>query len=219
MRLTMATLLHIDSSAVHDLSVSREVTAIFRKEWESQHPDGTVIYHDLSAEPLPHLTEDGIVGVAVPAGTRTPAQAAAAALREELAGELERADAVLIGTPMYNFTVPSTLKAWLDQVIIPGRTAGAPGSAAGKPVTVVAARGGGYGPGTPRESYEFLTTYLEKALTGLLGLETDFIVPELTLARVKPEMAGLIEAADASRAKAREDAVAKAKALAARLAA
>ncbi|HEY5834316.1 FMN-dependent NADH-azoreductase [Streptomyces sp.] len=215
----MATLLHLDSSAFHEPSISREVTATFRKEWQSQHPDGVVIYRDLAKNPLPHLTADGIVGAVTPAESRTPAQAEAAALRAELAEELERADAVLIGTPMYNFTVPSALKAWLDQVIIIGRTAGESPSAAGKPVTVVAARGGGYGPGTPRESYEFLTTYLAKVLTGMLALDVDFIIPELTLARTKPQMAALIDAADASRAKAHEDAAAKAKTLAARFAA
>lgn len=215
----MATLLHIDSSAFHDSSVSREVTATFRKEWESQHPGGTVIYRDLAKDPLPHLTADGIVGALAPAESHTPEQAAAGALRAELADELERADAILIGTPMYNFTVPSALKAWLDQVIIVGRTGGEGGTVAGKPVTVVAARGGGYGPGTPRESYEFLTTYLEKVLTGMLSLEVDFIIPELTLARVNPAMASFVDAADASRAKAHEDAAEKAKALAARFAA
>jgi FMN-dependent NADH-azoreductase len=215
----MATLLHIDSSALHEPSVSREVTAVFRKEWEDQHPDGTVVYRDLAADPLPHLTADGIVGALTPPEARTAAQAEAFALRVALAEELENADAVLIGTPMYNFTVPSALKAWIDQVVIPGRTAGDPGTVAGKPVTVVAARGGGYGAGTPREQYEFLTRYLDKALTGLLAVEVDFIVPELTLARVNPQMAGLIDAADASRAKAREDARTKAKTLAARFAA
>ncbi|WP_328466711.1 FMN-dependent NADH-azoreductase [Streptomyces sp. NBC_00448] len=215
----MATLLHIDSSVFQDSSISREVTATFRKEWEAQHPGGTVVYRDLAAHPLPHLTADGVIGTNVPAESRTPEQAAAAALRAELADELEHADAILIGTPMYNFTIPSSLKAWLDQVIMVGRTAGEGGSVAGKPTTVVAARGGGYGPGTPRESYEFLTTYLEKVLTGMLSLDVDFIIPELTLARVNPAMASLIDAADASRAKAHEDATEKAKALAARFAA
>jgi FMN-dependent NADH-azoreductase len=214
----MATLLHLDSSAFQEPSISREVTATFRKEWESQHPDGTVIYRDLAENPLPHLTADGILGVHLPAEDHTPGQARAAALRAELAGELERADAILIGTPMYNFTIPSALKAWLDQVIIVGRTGGDSPSAAGKPTTVVAARGGGYGPGTPRESYEFLTTYLEKVLTGMLALDVAFIIPELTLARSKPQMAAFIGAADASRAKAHEDAVTTAKAVAARFA-
>lgn len=215
----MPTLLHIDSSAFHEGSVSREVAATFRKEWEEQHPDGTVVYRDLAADPLPHLTADAITAAFVPAADHTPEQRAAHALRETLAEELEQADAVLIGTPMYNFTIPSSLKAWLDQVIIIGRTGGEAPSAAGTPVTVVTARGGSYAAGTPRESFEFASNYLEKVLTGMLGLEVDFIVPELTLAHVNPAMADLRDKADASRAHAHEEAVAKAKALAVRVAA
>lgn len=181
-----------------------------------RHPDGTVVYRDLAKNPLPHLTADGIIGAATPAEARTPGQAEAAALRAELAEELERADAIVIGTPMYNFTIPSALKAWLDQVIIAGRTGGPAPSAAGTPTTVIAARGGGYGPGTPRESFEFVATYLEKVLTAMLGLEVDFVIPELTLARSKPEMAELVDLADASRAQAQEDVVLKAKTLAER---
>jgi FMN-dependent NADH-azoreductase len=217
----MPTLLHVDTSVFPgEASASRAVTATFRKEWEAQHPNGTVIYRDLAAEPLPHL--DGLATQAgfIPAENRTPEQEAAFALRDTLAGELERADAVLIGAPMYNFTIPSTLKAWLDHVIIMGRTSGGEQTTtSGTPAIVVASRGGGYGPGTPRESFEFVTTYLEKTLTAMLGLDVDFVVPELTLARSNPTMADLIDLADASKAKAHEDAAAKAKALAARVAA
>ncbi|MBH5335992.1 NAD(P)H-dependent oxidoreductase [Streptomyces pactum] len=215
----MPTLLHIDSSfAPAELSASRSVTATFREAWEAQHPDGTVIYRDLAAAPVPHL--DGAAAAAgfVPPAEHTDEQRAAFALREELTRELESADVVLIGAPMYNFTIPSTLKAWLDHVIIMGRTSGAEQTTtSGTPTVVVASRGGGYGPGTPRESFEFVTTYLGKAL-GSLGLETEFIVPELTLARSNPAMADLVELADASKAKAHEEAAAQAKALAARFA-
>ncbi|MGW1072188.1 FMN-dependent NADH-azoreductase [Streptomyces sp. NPDC002537] len=213
----MATLLHLDSSAAPQGSASREVTAAFRKAWEEQHPDGTVIYRDLAADPLPHITPAGIAAAFVAPEDRTDELKAAGALREELAAELERADAVLIGAPMYNFSIPSSLKAWLDQVIIMGRTAGVEKpSAAGTPVTVVASRGGSYAPGTPREDSEFVTTYLEKVLNGMLGLEVDFIVQELTLAHSVPAMAALTDKSDASRTQAHEDATAKGKTLAAR---
>ncbi|WP_431043309.1 FMN-dependent NADH-azoreductase [Streptomyces sp. P1-3] len=217
----MPTLLHIDSSIYPtEGSASRPVTNAFRKEWEAQHPDGTVIYRDLAADPLPHLDAAAFTAGFVSPDERSPEQQAAFALRDTLATELEQADVVLIGAPMYNFTIPSSLKAWLDHVIIIGRTSltEAP-SAAGTPAVVVASRGGGYGPGTPRESFEFVTNYLDKALNGGLGLEVDFIVPELTLARTTPAMADLIELSDASKAKAHEDAVGKAKELAARFAA
>jgi FMN-dependent NADH-azoreductase len=215
----MATLLHIDSSLNGENSASRSVTSTFRKEWEAQHPNGTVIYRDLAAEPLPHLDQTAAVAGFSPREAHTPEQAAAFALREKLAEELEAADTVLIGAPMYNFTIPSTLKAWIDQAALSGRTMGENPSAAGTPTVVVASRGGGYGPGTPRADYEFVQNYLEKALTGMFGLEVEFIVPELTLARVNPAMADLIELSDASRAKAHEDAGRRAKELATRFAA
>ncbi|MCQ4083223.1 NAD(P)H-dependent oxidoreductase [Streptomyces sp. RB6PN25] len=216
----MATLLHIDTSLFpQEASASRDVTATFRQEWEAQHPNGTVIYRDLAAEPLPHLDAAGASAAFVPAADHTPDQAAAFALRETLAQEIEQADAILIGAPMYNFTIPSTLKAWLDQVIIAGRTAGETPSAKGTPTVVVASRGGSYAPGTPREGFEFVQNYLEKLLGDFLGLDVQFIVPELTMARSNPAMAELVDKADASRAKAHEDAAQTAKTLTSRLAA
>lgn len=204
----MATLLHLDSAVFPQGSASRDITTAFVQAWQEQHPEGKVVYRDLAAAPLPHLDID-----AVSAGIDNP-------LRAELAAELEAADAVLIGAPMYNFTIPSTLKAWLDQVIVVGHNASVPdGPVAGTPVTVVASRGGSYAPGTPREDFEFVQNYLEKVFTGMLGAEVDFIVPELTLAHSRPEMAELIPLADASRTKALDEAAQKGKELAARLAA
>ncbi|MGK5530717.1 FMN-dependent NADH-azoreductase [Streptomyces sp. URMC 129] len=217
----MATLLHLDSSLNgDDTSVSREVTRAFRETWEEQHPGGTVVYRDLAASPLPHLTAGPYYAAFTPAGEHTPEQRADYALRDELARELETADAVLIGAPMYNFAIASTLKAWLDHVIIAGRNAYTENSPLrGKPVVVVTSRGGSYAPGTPQEGNDFAEPHLRHVFGTALGMEVDIIVPELTLARTNPAMAGLIDAADASRAKAHEDARAKAKALAARLAA
>ncbi|MET8950078.1 NAD(P)H-dependent oxidoreductase [Streptomyces sp. NPDC004533] len=216
----MATLLHLDSSvSPTSASASRAVTETFRKAWEEQHPEGTVIYRDLSAEPVPHITADAhSAGFADPA-THTPEQAAAFAERVRLIEELEQADAVLIGAPMYNFTIPSTLKAWLDNVILIGRTAGETPSAKGTPVTVVASRGGSYAPGTPRESFEYVQSYLTAVLADGLGLDLDFIVPELTMAPYNPAMAELVPLFEASRERALQEAAAKAKALAERLAA
>ncbi|MCB5909371.1 FMN-dependent NADH-azoreductase [Streptomyces pinistramenti] len=216
----MATLLHLDSSVFPETgSASRAVTAAFRTAWQEQHPDGTVIYRDLAADPLPHL--DGTAasaGFSDPA-THSPEQQAAFALRTRLAEELEQADAIVIGAPMYNFTIPSTLKAWLDQVIIMGRTAGAEPSAKGTPVTVVASRGGSYAPGTPRAGFDYVQNYLEAVLGNAFGLEVDFIIPELTMAPANPAMAELVPQYEASREKALQEAVSKAKAVAERAAA
>ncbi|MFF1262795.1 MULTISPECIES: FMN-dependent NADH-azoreductase [unclassified Streptomyces] len=216
----MATLLHIDSSVFPgEASSSRSVTAAFRKSWEEQHPQGTVIYRDLAASPVPHITADAwSAGYAAPS-ERTPEQSAAFAARVKLIEELEQADTVLIGAPMYNYSIPSTLKAWLDNVLLLGRTAGETPSAQGTPAIVVASRGGSYAPGTPRENYEFVQNYLEAVFTGTLGLDLDFIVPELTMAPRNPAMSELVPLYEASRRRAFEDATAKAKELAERLAA
>ncbi|MFD7426791.1 FMN-dependent NADH-azoreductase [Streptomyces sp. NPDC059818] len=203
----MATLLHLDSAVFPQGSASREVTAAFVQAWSEQHPDGRVIYRDLAADPLPHLD-----AAAAAAGVEHP-------LRGELAAELAAADAVLIGAPMYNFTIPSTLKAWLDHVIIVGHNAGPDSPLAGTPITVVASRGGSYAAGTPRAGAEFVQNYLATLLTAMFAAEVDFIVPELTLAHSNPQMAELIPLAETSRTKALADAVEKAKSLASRLAA
>ncbi|MGW7292782.1 FMN-dependent NADH-azoreductase [Streptomyces xiamenensis] len=212
----MPTLLHIDSSLNGDNSVSREVTKTFREEWLAHHPDGKVIYRDLAAEPLPHIDATSYYAPNVDAGERSAQQQAGYARRDELAKELEEADAVVIGAPLYNYTIPSSLKSWLDHVIIGGRTSmSETPSAAGTPVTVVTSRGGSYAPGTPMEGNDFAQTYLTWVLGSTLALDVTFIVPELTLARIVPAMSGLIEQADASRAKAHEEARDRAKALAA----
>ncbi|MFF3262931.1 FMN-dependent NADH-azoreductase [Streptomyces sp. DT20] len=203
----MATLLHLDSAVFPQGSASREVTAAFVEAWREQHPDGQVAYRDLAVDPLPHLD-----AAAAAAGAEHP-------LRSELAAELIAADAVLIGAPMYNFSIPSTLKAWLDHVIIAGHNTGPDSPVAGTPITVVASRGGSYAAGTPREGAEFVQNYLATLLTSMFAAEVDFIVPELTLAHSNPAMAELIPLAEASRAKALTDATEKAKSLASRLAA
>ncbi|MFD8420808.1 FMN-dependent NADH-azoreductase [Streptomyces sp. NPDC059466] len=216
----MATLLHIDSSVFPgEASSSRSVTAAFRRAWKEQHPEGAVIYRDVAASPVPHITADAWSAGYAARSEHTPEQSAAFAGRLELIEELERADAVLIGAPMYNFSIASTLKAWLDNVLLLGRTAGEAPSAQGTPAVVVASRGGSYAPGTPREGFEFVQNYLEAVLGDTLGLDLDFIVPELTMARRNPAMSALVPLAEASRERALEEAAAKAKQLAERFAA
>ncbi|WP_052847531.1 FMN-dependent NADH-azoreductase [Streptomyces avicenniae] len=215
----MATLLHIDSSLNGDASVSRAVTRTFREAWEEQHPEGEVVYRDLAAAPLPHLTGIAYHTQNVPVGERSAEQTAAFALREELTAELESADAVLLGAPLYNYSIPSVLKAWLDHVIVIGRTAGETSTIAGKPVTVVTSRGGSYAEGTPMAGNDYAQPYLAWLLEGALQLDATFIVPELTLAHLVPAMAPLRDKAKASADRAHDSARATAKELAARLAA
>lgn len=216
----MATLLHLDSSLNGDTSHSRQVTAAFRDAWQREHPDGTVVYRDLAADPVPHLTAPAFYAGFSDPSARTPEERDAFALREELLAEAERADALLIGAPMYNFAIASSLKSWLDHVIAGGRTMGTDEpTLAGKPVTVVTSRGGSYAPGTPNEGMDHLQPYLEMVLGKILGLRTDFILPELTLAPTTPAMAELIPKYEVSHRQARADAETKGRTLAKQLAA
>ncbi|KRV50423.1 FMN-dependent NADH-azoreductase [Wenjunlia vitaminophila] len=216
----MAKLLHLDSSLNGDASHSRAVTAAFRAAWESEHPGGTVVYRDLAAEAIPHLAAAAYYAGQVSPAEHSPEQKAAFELRGTLIQEAEEADAILIGAPMYNYTISSTLKAWLDHVVLYGRTVGTPDrTLAGKPTTVVASRGGSYAPGTPREGVDYVQPYLEHLLAGEMGLDVHFIIPELTLAPVNPAMADLIPLAEASRAKALEEAESRGKQLARQLSA
>lgn len=208
----MPTLLHIDTSLNGDASVSREVTRVFREAWLEQHPGGTVVYRDLAAEPLPHVTGLAYHTQFTPPEERTPEQQAAFAARDELTSELESADAVVIGAPLYNYTIPSALKAWLDNVIILGRTTySEPTTVEGKPVTVVSSRGGSYASGTPMAGKDFNEPYLTHTLGGAMKMQVGFVIPELTIAHVNPAMAHLVDKAVESRAKALDDARAAAK--------
>lgn len=145
----LPTLLHIDSSPMLETSVTRRLTAFFVARWRDRVPDGTVLRRDLAASPPPHPDAITLESVALPEAARSPGQHAAAALADRLLEELEAADIVLIGAPMYNFSVPSTLKVWFDLVSRPGRTfrygpEGHEGLLAGKTIVAVTGRGGFY---------------------------------------------------------------------------
>ncbi|WP_351235655.1 NAD(P)H-dependent oxidoreductase [Streptomyces sp. NPDC002133] len=205
----MAHLLHIDSSAAPAGSVSREVAATFRTAWEQEHESGTVTHLDLALNPVPHLTSAGIAARAKTSADRSTEESAAAALQDRLVAQLRAADAYLFGVPMYNWTVPSTFKAWLDQIVIAGRTTvfgDEPETVKGRPATVIVSAGGGYGPGTPREGWDFATPYLEKVLTEALGLDVHTIQIELTMAHHSPAMAALRDISDLNRTNAHADA-------------
>ena len=148
--------------------MSRQLTAEFAAKWKDAYPDGTVTYRDLAAEPLPHLSEETVTAMFVPLSVRTPAQTKACALQETLIAELRAADTVVIGSPMYNLNVPSTLKVWIDHIVIFGRTVGM--HVFGDTRLVIAStRGGAYGPGTPHEQSDHQEHYL-KDILGMVGI-------------------------------------------------
>ncbi len=200
----MAHLLHIDSSMQGERSVSRSLSARAAASWRAAHPEGTVTYRDLGAQPIPHLNAASGLARMVPPDEHTPEQAASWALTKELVGEILEADTILFGLPLYNFGPPSTVKSWLDHLIAPGLSfdqSTQTGMLGGREMIVLASRGGGYAPGTPREGWDHAEPWLPHALA-MTGLEPRFITAELTLAEVNPQMAELRPQAAASLAAA-----------------
>ncbi len=188
----MRHLLHLDSSFRTEGSRSRKLSAYYAEAWSAAHPDGSVTYRDLSADPVPHLDNEAFTANFLDPSDRTPAQVAARGLTEVLAGELVAADEIVIGLPLYNFSVPSTFKAWVDRIIVLGLTVGEGGGLlTGRPVTFTTARGGGYGPGTPREGWDHREPWLRHVLSNVGLTDLTFIETELTLARESPAMAPL----------------------------
>src|ERR1700689_56978 len=179
----MSHLLHIDSSIQGERSVSRGLSARAAAAWRTAHPDGTVTYRDLAAEPIPHLDAESGLARMVPPDQHTPAQAASWELTRELVAEIIEADTILFGLPLYNFGPPSTVKAWLDHIIAPGLSvdsATQTGMLGGRELIVLASRGGGYAPGTPREGWDHAEPWLPHALA-MTGLASRSVTAELTL--------------------------------------
>ena len=159
-------LLHIDSSALGANSVTRELSAAIVARWRAQVPGLVVEYRDLDADPLPHLTGPALSG----------ADPDAAARGEEVLRQFLDADVVVVGAPMYNFSVPSTLKAWIDRIAVAGRTfrytaSGPEGLAGGRRVIVASSRGSVHA-GAPTD---FQEPYLRQ-LFGFLGIDAVEIV-------------------------------------------
>ncbi|MEU4672862.1 NAD(P)H-dependent oxidoreductase [Amycolatopsis sp. NPDC023774] len=189
----MPHLLHIDSSINGDRSVSRALSARAAAAWRAAHPDGTVTYRDLGANPIPHLDAASGLARVVPAEQRTPEQNESWKLTEELVGEVVEASTVLLGLPLYNYGAPSVVKAWVDHLIAPGLAfdpATGTGLLDGREFLVLASRGGGYGEGTPRFGWDHAESWLPHGLA-VTGIEPRFIVAELTLADTNPAMADL----------------------------
>ena len=162
-------LLHLDSSVLGTQSASRELTAAIVAAWQAVHPRGTVAYRDLAANPLPHLD-----GAAL--GKVDPVAAAEA---EHVMQEFLAADVSVVGAPMYNFSIPSQLKAWIDRVAVAGRTFrytadGPKGLVGGKKVIVASTRGGMHS-GT---AADFVEPYLRQVF-GFLGItDIEFVTAE-----------------------------------------
>lgn len=184
----MGILLRIDSSSRTTASHSRALGDYFEKTWHARNPNDHMVRRDLVAEPVPHIVDQTILGYYTPAEQLTPELRAATALSDRLIAELQSADVLLLTVPMYNFSVPSALKAWIDQIVRIGHTFSYDGkNFAGlvkiKRAYVLCAYGaGGYTDGGPFSAYNLLEPYL-KSLLGFLGiLEVQFFAVQATTA-------------------------------------
>jgi FMN-dependent NADH-azoreductase len=205
-------LLHLDASA-RRTSFSRRLSGVYAEAWQAAHPKAGYVYRDLAAQPVPHIGEawtelcDHILKHQITdisryrEAARTPAQREAWAVVEPLLAEVVAADVVLIGAPMYNFSIPSSLKAWIDQITFPKM------SLQGRSFVVTGARGGAYGPGTPRGPYDHQERYLRDFFKGHFGVEdVTFIHAELVNARIDPTLALLRDRHEESLAAALKEA-------------
>jgi FMN-dependent NADH-azoreductase len=224
----VTSMLHLDASANHGAdglagaSVSRQLSALHAETWQARHGSVGYRYRDLAAEPVPPLTaaycalgrrveRHGLVALdKVTAFVESDDEEREWALTQPLIEEIRAAGTLLIGTPMYNLSVPAALKAWIDRVTFPGAfidldTGDSLLSATR--VVIVAARGGSYGPGSPGEGMDFQVPYLRAYFRkqGVAESRIHVTAAELTVAGMIPAMAGLRPAAEKSLAQATED--------------
>jgi len=211
-------LLHLDSAATLKGSRSREVTATFAETWRGRGPGFTVTHRDLHLDPLPHLA-DAVLHWAPRlrqegAATADPAALAAdEALQQELVAELLAADVLLVGAPMYNYSLPSSLKAWIDNIHIPGRLAPFDEPTqplAGRPAVVVSSRGASYDPGSPTDGWDHEVPVLGLILGNALGMQVEVITTSLTLAETVAALAPQLDRSRGELAAAHNEAAAAA---------
>jgi FMN-dependent NADH-azoreductase len=169
----MTKLLHIDSSVLGPHSVSRQLSAAIVARLRQTTPDLEIVYRDLTTAPLAHLSGSHLAAAQgqVPADPVVQQELAAS---QAVLAEFLAADIVVLGAPMYNFSLPSQLKAWIDRILVPGKTfkygaQGPEGLAGHKRVIVALSRGGYYGAGTPGAALEHLETYL-RGVFGFIGV-------------------------------------------------
>lgn len=195
----MTIILRIDSSSRTTDSRSRELGDHCETAWLARNPSDRVIRRDLAAQPIPHINDQTIAGFYTPSDRLTKELCAATALSDSLIAELQSADVLFVTVPMYNFSVPSALKAWIDQIVRIGKTFSYDGSNFAGLVTVkhayvfCAYGAGGYTDGGPFSSFNFLEPYL-KSLFGFLGIaDVQFFAVQATTADAASVTTNLIQ--------------------------
>jgi FMN-dependent NADH-azoreductase len=176
-------LLHIDSSILGTQSATRELGAAIVGKWQRQNPRAQVRYLDLVREPLNHLTGEVLGARSGPVGQRSAELQRDVEAGDRAMDDFLAADVIVVGAPMYNFSIPSQLKAWIDRIAVAGKTfryteKGPEGLAKGKKVIIVSARGGVYSNGAPAAALDFQENYL-RGVFGFLGItDIEFVRAE-----------------------------------------
>ncbi len=170
----MVNILHIDSSPRGERSHSRELSKEFVSSWRAAHPEDAIAYRDLGRYPVPHVDEAWIAAAFSPPETHTPELTEAIKISDELVDEFLAADRYVFGVPMYNFNIPSTFKAYIDQIVRANRTfavdaQGFKGLVEGKKAVIITVRGGDFSPTSPAAAYNFQEPYL-RAIFGFIGI-------------------------------------------------
>jgi FMN-dependent NADH-azoreductase len=193
--------LHIDSSPLGDRSVSRKLTAKILQELKEAHPNSQIVTRDLGTSPMPHLNGLTLGSFFTPPEQRNAALHEAVKLSDQAIDEVLKADIIVIGAPMWNFGIPSALKAWIDHIVRAGRTFryGAAGPESllpkGKKVIIVSSRGGVYSAG-PMKMMDYQETYLT-AVLGFIGLTDISFVRAEGIAMGPEAAAAALHAAEA----------------------
>jgi FMN-dependent NADH-azoreductase len=179
----MSKVLVITASPRGERSVSRGLSTHFASLWAQGHPQDTVLLRDLGHHPVPHVTEPWVIGAFAPSDDQTPESKAALAVSDQLVEEFLGCDRFVFGVPMYNFNIPSTFKAYIDQIVRPGKTFavgpnGFEGLVKEKKALFITTSGGSYLPGTPGASRNFQEPYL-RAIFEFIGLtDVRFVAAE-----------------------------------------
>ena len=191
-------ILHLDSSVTGDKSVSRPLTAAAAEQLKKVNPGAAYVYRDLTKNTLRHYTAV-LRQYGEDLQQITPEQKAEMESGKEILDEFLSADTVLIGAPMYNFGIPSQLKAWIDLVCVPGTTFkyganGPEGQCGGKKVVVISTRGGMYGPGSPFEPFDHQQKYLRDVFT-FLGVKDITVITAEGVAQGPEKAEAAVQAA------------------------
>ena len=183
----MSDLLHLEVSPLGERSISRSISKEFLSAFKAGHPEALIVGHDLAANPIPHLDGETLMAGRIPEADRSPATQMKFEYRQGLAQEVNAAKHILVSTPMWNFSVPSVLKAWVDQIVITGFT-----KVSGK-VTIIVSQGGSYTEGAPRAGWDWETGYLRQVFSSMGATDIEIILSEFGLAGVVPAMADFID--------------------------